>query len=225
MNLKREAGEAAAELVVDDMVVGLGTGSTVRHTIERLGERVAGGLRISGVPTSSATESLALEVGIPLTSLGKQSSLDLTIDGADEVDPELNLIKGLGGALVREKIVASASRRLVIVVDESKLVERLGTKSPLPVEVMTFGSGATRARLAGLGCEPAWRMAGDEPFVSDNGNHILDCRFDGIDDPAALEARVNNQPGVVENGLFVGMADSVYVGSRQGIRILRRPTP
>jgi ribose 5-phosphate isomerase A len=225
MNLKREAGEAAAGLVEDGMVLGLGTGSTVRYTLDRLGKLVADGLDIVGVPTSTSTEKLALSLRIPLTSLEEHPELDLTIDGADEVSPSLDVIKGLGGALVREKIVAASSRRLIVVVDESKLVDRLGTKSPLPVEVVRFGSEATKARLAALGCDPAWRVAGGERLVSDNGNYILDCRMDGIDDPPALEARINSIPGVVENGLFLGMAEAAYVGTPQGVRVLQRPTP
>jgi ribose 5-phosphate isomerase A len=177
-----------------------------------------------GVPTSVATMELARHLGIPLTSLDEQPVLDLTLDGADEVDPEFRLIKGLGGALLREKVVAAASQRVAIMVDEGKMVKQLGTKAPLPVEVARFAWRPAQERLQKLGCEPALRRSKDgEPFTTDNGNLILDCRFArGIDAPEELERRVNNIPGVMENGLFIGLCTDVVVGSAQGADVRKR---
>lgn len=222
---KERAGRAGADLVSDGDIVGLGTGSTASFAILRLGERVAEGLRILGIPTSVESERLALEAGIPLTTLEEHPDIDITIDGADEVDPNLDLIKGLGGALLREKIVAYATRREVIVVDPSKLVDRLGTRAPLPVEVTAYGHAAVARRLRALGCEPALRprkAPGSGPFVTDNGNLIYDCRFDGIPDPAALERRIDAIPGVVECGLFVGLAAVVIAASEGGLDVRQR---
>lgn len=223
-DLKRQAGERAAEFVTDGMKVGLGTGSTVHYTLLALGRRVREeGLDIIGVPTSVRTERTSLEAGVPLGDLDELGRLDVTIDGADEVDPHLNLIKGLGGALVREKVVAAHSRELVIVVDDSKLVDVLGTRSPLPVEVLRMGHRRLHTALADLGCAPALRLgAEDEPFISDNGNHIYDCRFPSIPRPHELEMTVNNVVGVVENGLFLDMATSVVVASASGISVMER---
>lgn len=225
---KERAGRAGADLVSDGDVVGLGTGSTAKFAILRLGERVAEGLRILGIPTSVESERLAAEVGIPLTNLEEHPDIDITIDGADEVDPNLDLVKGLGGALLREKIVAQATRKEVIVVDPSKLVDRLGTRAPLPVEVAVYGHAAVARRLRALGCEPVLRRrkapaAG--PFVTDNGNHIYDCRFPGIPDPRALERRIDEIPGVVECGLFVGLAHVVITASESGLDIRERAHP
>jgi ribose 5-phosphate isomerase A len=223
-DLKRRAGERAAEYVADGMKVGLGTGSTVHYTLLALGRRVSEeGLDVVGVPTSVRTERTALEVGIPLGDLDELGRLDVTIDGADEVDPHLNLIKGLGGALVREKVVASHTRELIVVVDDSKMVDVLGTRSPLPVEVLRMGHRRLHGALADLGCAPALRLGDDdEPFVSDNGNHIYDCRFPSIPRPHELEMSVNNVVGVVENGLFLDMATSVVVASPSGISVMER---
>ncbi len=223
-DLKQQAGERAAELVTDGMKVGLGTGSTVHYTLLALGRRVQEeGLDIVGVPTSVRTERTSLEVGIPLGDLDELGRLDITIDGADEVDPHLNLIKGLGGALVREKIVAAHTRELVIIVDSSKMVEVLGTRSPLPVEVFQMGHKRLHSALADLGCAPALRMDDDgSPFVSDNGNHIYDCRFERIPRPHDLEMEINNVIGVVQNGLFLDMATRVVVASASGVFIKRR---
>jgi len=209
---KQRAGERAAEFVQDEMIVGLGTGSTVYWTIRRLGELTRRGLQIRAVPTSRRTETLALEERIPLTSFDSVDELDLTIDGADEVSPSLALIKGGGGALLREKLVAAASRKLVIVVDNSKLVPVLG-RFPLPVEIVPFAWEVTLRRVAAVGCMPVRRQANDEPFRSDNGNYILDCPFRTIADPEALHQTLKLLPGVVETGLFVGMTDVVVVGS------------
>ncbi len=223
-DLKRLAGERAAEYVEDGMRVGLGTGSTVHYTLLALGRRVREeGLDIVGVPTSVRTERTSMEAGIPLGDLDRLGHLDVTIDGADEVDPHLNLIKGLGGALVREKIVAAHSSRLVIVVDESKLVDVLGTRSPLPVEVFPLGHKRLHGALAGLGCAPALRMGADDgPFVSDNGNLIYDCRFERISRPHELEKELNNVVGVVDNGLFLDMATTVVVAGASGIAVKER---
>jgi ribose 5-phosphate isomerase A len=223
--LKRLVGRAGAELVADGDIVGLGTGSTARFAIERLSERVREGLHILGIPTSNESEELARAGAIPLTALEEHPDIDITIDGADEVDPNFDLVKGLGGALLREKIVAHATRQEVIVVDSSKLVDRLGTRSPLPVEVARYGHPAVARRLAALGCEPVLRLRkapGSGPFVTDNGNLIYDCRFPGIDDARALEARIDSIPGVVECGLFVGLAHVVITASENGVEVRRK---
>lgn len=218
--LKRLAGERAGDLVEDGMALGLGTGSTVYWTIERLGARVRGGLRVRGVPTSRRTEEQARRLGIPLVELDEAGELDLAIDGADEVGPGLALIKGGGGALLREKLVAAAARRFVVVADESKLVERLG-RFPLPVEVVPFGWETTARRVAATGCRPALRRAGAEPYRTDNGNYVLDCAYGAIAEPARLADELKLLPGVVEHGLFVGMAEAVVLGRADGVEILR----
>lgn len=224
--LKRAAAVRAAEWIREGMVLGLGTGSTVRHLLDHLAERrAAGELReVVGVPTSEDTAARARALGIPLTTLAEHPRVDLTIDGADEVDAELRLIKGLGGALLREKIVASASRELVIVVDASKWVERLGTRAPLPVEVDPFGLPLQLPFLRSLGAEPEQRRtAAGEPVVTDGGHHILDCRFPGgISDPEALEAALDRRVGIVENGLFLGLATAVVVARAGGTEVIRR---
>lgn len=221
---KRRAAERAVEFVEDGMVLGLGTGSTARHVLDVLAERLAAGeLRgITGVPTSRDTERLARERGIPLVTLEEEPRLDLAIDGADEVDPDLNLIKGLGGALLWEKIVATASDRLVVVVDESKCVERLGARAPVPVEVVPFGWATHLSYLDLLGAEATLRRtATGEPFVTDGGHYVLDCRFeDGVLDPERLERELRHRVGVVETGLFLGMADVVVVGGPEGAKVL-----
>jgi ribose 5-phosphate isomerase A len=220
--LKRAAAEAAVELVQDDMVVGLGTGSTAAFAVEALARRHRQGLRFLGIPSSERTAAQARAAGIPLTSFAEHRQIDLTIDGADEVERgTLNLIKGLGGALLREKIVAAASRRLAIIVDGTKLVDRLGTHVPVPVEVVTFGLDATRAALEVVGASIRLRLspAGD-PFVTDGGNRILDCGFGPIADPARLERRIERVVGVIESGLFIGRADPVFVADAAGVRRL-----
>jgi ribose 5-phosphate isomerase A len=223
-DLKRQAAAMGIAGVADGMVVGLGTGSTAAWAVRLLGEKVAAGLRIRGVPTSEATARLAAEMKIPLVDFETIWTIDLTLDGADEVDPGLNLIKGGGGALLREKIVAAASRELVVLVDPRKLVPRLGDRFPLPVEVTPFGWQQTARHLAALGAQPKLRADGTTPFLTDNGNHILDCRFPGgIDDPARLEREIDAIPGVVESGLFVGLARRVIVGYPDGAREMRRP--
>jgi ribose 5-phosphate isomerase A len=211
--LKRAAATAAVALVQDGMVVGLGSGSTAAFAVEALARRHRQGLRFVGIPTSEHTAVQAAAAGIPLTSFAKHRQIDITIDGADEVERgTLNLIKGLGGALLREKIVAAASRRLAIVVDDVKLVDRLGARTSVPVEVVAFGLEATQATLEVLGASARLRLsATGEPFVTDNGNRILDCSFGPIADPAQLDERIRRVIGVVESGLFIGRADPVFV--------------
>ena len=224
--LKREAGEAAAALVEPGMRLGLGTGSTVRYTIEAIGRKMARGeLRdVVGVPTSEASDALARSLGIPLASLAELPRLDLCIDGADEVSPELDLIKGLGAALLREKIVAAASERLAIVVDEGKCVSRLGSRAPLPVAVLPFGWQSHLPFLTALGALPELRRdAAGAIVVTDDGLYLLDCRFaDGIADPVALELALAMRPGIVESGLFLNMCERVFVAGAEGVTELRR---
>jgi len=223
MNLKQLAAAKAVEAVESGMVLGLGTGSTARYAIEMLGERLRNGMLrdIVAIPTSSGTEKLARQVGIPLTTLQEHPVIDLTIDGADEVDPHLNLVKGQGGALLHEKIVARASKQEIIIVDDSKLVQVLGTRSPVAVEVVPFGWGTYMDSLKSLSCEPVRRMLGAEPYLTDEGNYIVDCRFARLDEPAKLECELNLIPGVVENGIFIGLASLVLVASESGVRELR----
>ena len=216
---KEAAGRRAAQFVEDGMTVGLGTGSTVHCALVALAERVGReNLSIRAVPTSLDTERKARQLELPLVGLGDVGEIDLTLDGADEIDPSFQMIKGGGGALLREKVVAELSRREVIVVDRSKLVERLGVKFLLPVEVVPFARPAVARCLAELGAVSTVRLASaDEPYLTDNGNEILDCRFEGgISDPAALEARLSAIPGAVENGLFVDLAHVLVVGSEDG---------
>ncbi|MFQ5988910.1 MAG: ribose-5-phosphate isomerase RpiA [Candidatus Methylomirabilales bacterium] len=215
--LKRLAGYRAAEYVANGMVVGLGTGTTAAYAIEALGRRVSAGLRIRGVPTSTASEDLAKQTGIPLTSLDECPRVDLTIDGADEVDPQGNLIKGRGGALLREKVVALASRRIVIAVDEGKLVDRLGVAVPLPVEVVPFAWNRCQQAIERMGALVELRRGTGAPFVTDNGNHVLDCRFWPLPDPSQLGQRLKAMAGVVEHGLFLDMDPIVLVAGQQGV--------
>jgi len=220
-HLKKLAGEEAAKYVRDGMVVGLGTGSTVKYTILKIGEMMKDGLDIVGIPTSKATENLAKELGIPLGDLGDYDYIDLTIDGADEVDKNLNLIKGGGGALLREKMVAYYSKMEIIVVDERKMKEFLGD-FPLPVEVVPYGWKRTLRELEKLGCSPKLREKDGKAYTTDNGNYIIDCKFPRIENPEELEKRIDNIPGVVESGLFVNMATEVIVGTPNGVRKVRK---
>jgi len=222
---KRAAAERAVELVSDGMVVGLGSDSTARYATLRLGALLrAGALRdIVAIPTSNETAALARAEGIPLTDLEAHPVVDLTIDGADEVDPQLDVIKGLGGFLLREKIVAYATQREIIVADDSKLVPRLGTKSPVPVEVIRFGWGNTLRALERTGAQPRLRLAADGPYLTDEGNYILDCRYPGgIAAPAALHDAIQRIPGVVANGLFLGLAHGAVIASAQGVTLIER---
>jgi ribose 5-phosphate isomerase A len=219
---KQAAGDAAVALVESGMVVGLGTGSTATLAIDALGKRVQEGLHIIGVPTSDHTAAQARGLGIPISSLGENPDLDLTIDGADEIQlGTLDLIKGRGGALLREKMVASATRRLIIIADETKLVRRLGAHFAVPVEVVQFGWQATERRLQKLGAKTKLRPGADEkPYVTDGGNFIVDCNFGPIETPAALEQELNSVVGVVEHGLFLKMAAQAIVAGQTGITVL-----
>jgi ribose 5-phosphate isomerase A len=220
--LKRQAAVAALESVKDDMILGLGTGSTAAHFIRELGARVRNGLRVHGIPTSEESRRLADEVGVPLTTLAAHPLIDVTVDGADEVSDSLDLIKGLGGALVREKIVAHSSKHLIIVVDESKLTGKLGRKAPIPVEVIPFAVDVVRALLIQWGGEPELRQRDGKPFVSDNGNHILDWWHGLIDQPWALEKQIKGVTGVVDSGIFAGVANEVIAATSSGIRQFKR---
>ena len=223
--LKRAAALRAIEEVKDGMVVGLGTGSTAAFVVEGLGARVAKGLKVVGIPTSERTAAQARRLGISIATFAEYQRLDLTIDGADEVQlGTLDLIKGLGGALLREKIVASASNRLVIVVVLEKIVEQLGEHTPVPVEVTQFGWQATAVALAKLGCVPERRYTvGEQPYVTDGGNFILDCCFGPLADPRAVEKRIALTVGTVESGLFVDRSSIVAVASSTGVEVLTPP--
>ena len=215
------AGEAAIAYVQDGMTVGLGTGSTAAHAIRAVAAAMRDrGWRVRGVATSVATEQLAASLGIPLVTLEEVDAVDVAIDGADEVDRKRNLIKGAGGALFREKVVARAAAKVVIVVDESKLVDVLGTKALVPVEVHSFGWRVTKRLVEGLWCTATLRAPGGTPYRTDNGNLILDCRFGPIPKPEKLEREINNVPGVLENGLFVGLAPVVLAAGPEGVRTL-----
>ncbi|HEU5139338.1 MAG TPA: ribose-5-phosphate isomerase RpiA [Bacillales bacterium] len=223
LNEKKTAGEAAAAYVKDRMTVGLGTGSTVRYTTERLAERMKEeGLKIQGIPTSHATRELAEELGIPLVSLDQVEAIDVTIDGADEIDGSLNGIKGGGGALLFEKIVASVSRRNIWVGDSGKKVETLG-KFPLPVEVVPFALPVVLRKLEHKGMNPIVRENGKDRFVTDSGNWIIDLHLGAIEDSAALEIWLNLLPGVVENGLFLQRADLALISQEGTIHTYERP--
>jgi ribose 5-phosphate isomerase A len=227
--LRRAAGdEAVARYVRDGMRLGLGTGSTAGMMLDALGVRIADGrLRdVAGVPTSEATAQACRRLGIPLTTLEQNPELDVVIDGADEIDPNLDLIKGLGGAHLREKVVATAGRLMVVVADERKLVSRLGELAPLPVEVVEFALPVCARLLRERGWEPTRRTGADgRPFVTDEGNAILDCRRADWSDPAALAAGVRAVPGVVEHGFFLGIAGAAVVGTADGVRVLERGSP
>jgi ribose 5-phosphate isomerase A len=220
---KKRAAERAVEFVADGQIIGMGTGSTSRYAIEALAQRVGEGLRIQGVATSEATAQKARTLGITVLDLNDVSAVDLTIDGADEVDDAFNMIKGGGGALTREKLVALASKRRVFIVDETKLVKRLGEHWPLPVEVLPFAWQHARSRIAQLDCEPQLRMSGERPFETDNGNYILDCRFKGIDEPERIEKCLKLIHGVVECGLFIGIADALVIGWPDRVEVRERP--
>lgn len=220
LTFKQLAGEYAANLVKDGMKVGLGTGSTVYWTIQKLGERVKEGLSFQAVPTSKETEVLAKQLNISLISLNDVQSLDLTIDGADEIDANLQLIKGGGGALLREKIVATSSKELIIIADESKLVTHLGT-FPLPVEIIPFSWKQTERKIQSLGCQTTLRLKNNETFITDNNNMIIDCIFPhNITNPANLHTQLKMITGVVETGLFVNMTSKAIIGTKNGIKEL-----
>jgi len=220
--LKKQAALAALDEIRSGMVVGLGTGSTAAHFIRALGDKVRMGMKVVAIPTSEATRRLAEEVGIPLTNFKYHPNVDVTVDGADEVSPHLDLIKGLGGALVREKIVAHASQRIIIVVDESKLVRELGAKTAIPVEVIDLAADRVVSQLRQLGGEAVVREKNGKPFVSDNGNTIVDWKHGAIDDAAALERHLKGMTGVVDSGIFAGVTSAVIVAASSGIRRIDR---
>ncbi|HDR7794692.1 TPA: ribose 5-phosphate isomerase A [Bacillus luti] len=218
MNFKQLAGEYAADFVKDGMKIGLGTGSTAYWTIQKLGKRVKEGLSIQAVPTSKETELLAQQLNIPLISLNDIHTLDLTIDGADEIDSNLQLIKGGGGALLREKIVASSSKKLIIIADESKIVTHLGA-FPLPVEVTPFSWKKTESKIQAFGCQTMLRLKNNDTFITDNNNIIIDCVFPKpISNPPQLHEQLKMITGVVETGLFINMASKVIIGTENGIK-------
>ncbi|HLZ60779.1 MAG TPA: ribose-5-phosphate isomerase RpiA [Ktedonosporobacter sp.] len=219
---KQLAGSAAAQLIEDGMLIGLGTGSTAAHLLAALAQRIQAGLRIKGaIPSSQTTRAIAEGLGIPLTDLDTYSDLDLYIDGADEIDPQLQLIKGAGGALLREKIVASCARRFVVIADTSKLVSQLGLRYPVPVETIPFAVSPVRKRLESLGALVQVRQHEGRPYITDNNNMILDCTFQGgISDSLELDAHMHSIVGVVETGLFLRMAQQAIIGGPNGVQVL-----
>jgi ribose 5-phosphate isomerase A len=217
---KQAAARKALEYVRDGMVVGLGTGSTARYLLKEIGAKVRLGLKIRGVSTSNDTTELARQCGIPLIETVDSWNIDVAIDGADQVDPALNLIKGGGGALLKEKIIAAAACRLVIMVDYTKRVPALGGSFPLPVEVVPFGWGSTAKQIAELGLKPVLRKRGADPYVTEAGHYIIDVHVPSISDPAALERQLNGIPGVVETGLFVGRTNVLIVGTPAGVEVI-----
>ncbi|MCM3767632.1 ribose 5-phosphate isomerase A [Neobacillus niacini] len=219
--MKKAAGEKAAEYVEDGMVLGLGSGSTVYWLLKKLGERVQQGLTIKGIPSSIRTEGWAKEFNIPLTDFSEVPLLDLAIDGADEVDPDFNLTKGGGGSLLREKLVDIQAKQLIIIADESKLVGQLG-EFPLPVEVVPFGWETTAERIAGLGCTPILRKKNGDIFITNNGNYILDCKFEAISNPKELHKQLKLVLGVVETGLFIDMTNTVIIAGQDGVKVLTK---
>jgi ribose 5-phosphate isomerase A len=226
MDLKQQAASRALDYVRSGMALGLGTGATTAYFVEMLGEQLETGAlqEIVGVPTSARTAAQARALAIPLTTLAERPRLDLAVDGADEVDPDLNLIKGLGRALLREKIVAIHAERFLVIVDASKLVPRLGTRGPLPVEIVPFEADAQVRWLNSLGCRAElWLEEDGSPSVTDNGNYLARCWFaDGLDDPYSLARVLADRPGIVEHGLFLDMATAVIVATPEGTRVLER---
>jgi ribose 5-phosphate isomerase A len=218
---KEAAARASLRFVRDGDIVGLGSGSTAAYAVRLLGERVRAGLKICGIPTSSQTRELATSLGIPLTTFDEVQEIDVTIDGADEVDSQLRLIKGGGGALLHEKVVAWASRQLVIIADSSKQVPMLGN-FPVPIEVIAFAQALVKKRMEALGASVKLRQSNGSPFVTDEGHHILDCSFGQIPDPPALARRLSDMPGVVEHGLFIDMASVVLIARGHEVTELRR---
>jgi ribose 5-phosphate isomerase A len=222
-NFKKQAAERAVEKVQSGMVLGLGTGSTAKYAVIKIGQLWQSGVitDIVGIPTGEETAALAQDYDIPLASLDDYELVDLTIDGADEIAPNLDLIKGLGGALLREKMIEQASRYFIVIADGSKQVTKLGTRSPLPVEVAQFGWKTQARWLTNLGCKPILRGDEQTPYVTDNGNYILDCTFpNGIDDPAQLAVTLQNRTGIVEHGLFLGLANEAIVADSTGVHLI-----
>lgn len=225
MTAKQRAAEAAMAFVHDGMIIGLGTGSTADYFLQALATALRTGrlTDIRGIPTSRQSEDRANELDIPLIDPAPGTTPDVTIDGADEIDPHLNLIKGLGGALLREKIVAQSSKQLIIIADDAKRVGQLGTKAPLPVEVVKFGHELQPGFLQTLGCQPTLRRGADgNPFVTDNGHYIYDCRFQAIPDPAVLERQLATRAGIVETGLFIGIAAIALIADDRNVQALHR---
>ena len=225
MDPKQRAADEALEMLTSGMVVGLGTGSTAECFIRALGEAIrTGRLKdIRGVPTSTRSEQLARELSLSLVSLAQVDQIDVDVDGADEIDPKLDLIKGLGGALLREKIIAQNSRRMVVIADASKRVDVLGSRAPLPVEVVQFEHDAQARFLRTLGCTPTLRTGADgKPFVTDNGNALYDCRFARIQDAERLQAALKQRAGIVESGLFLDIADTAIIADADGVKVLKR---
>jgi ribose 5-phosphate isomerase A len=217
--LKKRAAERAVDFVQDGHIVGLGTGSTIYFALQKLGRRVAEGLNIKGVPTSKATEHIAIELKIPIVYLNDVDSIDVVIDGADEIDANFDMIKGGGGALTREKLVAIIAKRRVIVVDEGKLVPRLGEAFLLPIEILPIAWKMVCRQLESKDCQPILREHNASPFETDNGNYIVDCKFKGIEDAATLERELKLISGVVEVGLFIGLADAVVIGRSDRVEV------
>ncbi len=225
MNPKQRAGEEAVSFVENGMVVGLGTGSTADFFLRALAERIATGKLkdIRGLPTSRASEILARNLGIPVTTFAESPHADVTVDGADEITPTLDLIKGRGGAMLREKVVAQNSSKLIIIADETKKVTQIGTKFPVPVEVTVFGFETQQTYLRTLGCDPVLRMSGDKPYVTDNGNYVYDCGFaNGIADARELDRVLGTRAGVVESGLFLGIAYMAIVATKTDVEHITR---
>ena len=225
MDPKQRAADAALEMLTSGMVVGLGTGSTAECFIRALDEAMRTGRfkNIRGVPTSTRSEQLASELSIPLVSLAHVDQIDVDVDGADEIDSKLDLIKGLGGALLREKIIAQNSRRMVVIADASKRVDVLGSRAPLPVEVVQFEHDAQARFLRTLGCTPTLRTGPDgKPFRTDNGNVLYDCRFARIQDAEGLQAALKQRAGIVESGLFLDIADTAIIADADGVKVLKR---
>lgn len=216
---KKAAGEKAAEYIRDGMVIGLGSGSTVYWMMKKLGEMIADGMDVKGIPSSIRTEGWANEFGIPLTDFSEVRLLDLAIDGANEIDPQFNLSKGGGGSLVREKIVNANSKKLIIIADKTKLVSKLG-KAPLPVEILQFGWEVTAEKITKLGCKPVLRVQEGSRFISNNGNYIVDCEFESIQDPVKLHQKLKLLLGVVETGLFIGMTDILIIAGESEVKVL-----
>lgn len=217
--LKKIAAEEAVTYIKEGMIVGLGTGSTTEIAINKIGEKNIEGFDIIGIPTSMRTEKLAKNLGIPISNINDHPDIDITIDGADQVNPNLNLIKGGGGALLREKIVASCTNREIIIIDETKLVQTF--TFPLPVEIIPYGWKTTILKLEKLGCHPTLRKK-EKIFLTDNQNYIVDCQFHEIQEN--LEKKINSIPGVVENGLFIDLADEIVVGTEEGIKKIKKTT-
>jgi ribose 5-phosphate isomerase A len=222
---KKRAAAEAVKLVKDGFVLGLGAGTTTAYAVREIGRRIKEEhIRVLGVPSSNQTSQLARSCGIPLTTLDEHPSLDLDIDGADQIDRDLNLIKGMGGALAKEKIVASASKAFVIVADETKLTDVLGRNQPLPVEVLPFALPLVSSKMKRLGGQPVLKMSKDEsgPFVTDNGNYILNVDFGVMENPRQLSTTLKSILGVIETGLFLGMVDAVYIGTKTGVKMLQK---